>query len=69
MGAPPDEYECVVGSLLRLFEERQPVSNVAEYLDGEFVEHFGEPPRAFGSRAFATQTQAWYEERWADSTA
>jgi hypothetical protein len=66
-GAPADEYECVVGPLLRMLEERAPVGAIAKYLASEFEEHFGVPitdAAAFGERA-----SSWYETRWPATTA
>ena len=61
-GAPEDEYECVVGPLIRLFEQSSPSGNIASFLECEFEEHFGVP--GVDATAFAETASAWYRARW-----
>ena len=65
-GAPEDEYDCLVGPVLRHLEARTPVHEIAAFLDREMAEHFG-ASGATGSVAFAAKAQAWYTECWPDS--
>jgi hypothetical protein len=66
-GAPHDEYECVVGPVLRMLEENVSASEVAAFLQREFDEHFGV---SCGDAApFAASTKQWYETRWPRTTA
>jgi hypothetical protein len=62
-GAPEDEYDCLVGPILRRLEAETSVHEIAAFLDHEMVEHFG-VSGVTGSLAFAVKAQAWYIERW-----
>ena len=66
-GAPVDEYECVVGPLLRMLEERAPQAEIAAFLGAEFDEHFGVP--IADAQVFAARAASWYEARWPATTA
>lgn len=66
-GAPEDEYDCVVGPLLRRLEAKESPEEIAAFLTSEMAEHFGMGiPEAL---PFAIKTHAWYTERWPDSEA
>src|SRR5436190_21775407 len=62
-GAPEDEYDCLVGPILRRLEDHTPVHEIAAFLDHEMVDHFG-VTGVTGSLAFAVGVEAWYAERW-----
>ncbi len=66
-GAPLDEYECVVGPLLRMLEERAQEAEIAAFLGTEFDEHFGVP--VADARVFAGRAASWYKTRWPATTA
>jgi len=61
-GCPPDEYDCMVGPLLRLLEQGESHSSIATYLEADFRDHFGAP--ASGVMEFASQASEWYGTRW-----
>jgi hypothetical protein len=61
-GAPVEEYDCLVGPVLRRLEEHQPASAIAEYLMEAFGDHFGVPLRDPGN--CAQRAIAWYSEKW-----
>lgn len=61
-GARLDEYDCIVGPVLRRLEEHQSATMIAAYLSTEFNEHFGVPAR--DPEVFAEQAVAWYSQRW-----
>ena len=65
-GAPEDEYECVVGPVLRMLETSETPEAIGAYLQGEFAEHFG--MSGIAASDFALQTHQWYRERWPGST-
>jgi hypothetical protein len=65
MGAPPDEYDCVVGDVLRALERGDSPERLAGFLVTHIGEHFGSAPRNPGS--FAAQAVAWYSARWPDT--
>ena len=67
MGAPPDEYDCVVGDVLRALERGGNVERLADYLATHIPEHFGSTVR--DTRPFAEQAVAWYSAHWRDSHA
>ena len=64
-GAPINEYDCLVGPILRCLEGHQPASSIAEYLKREFGDRFGVPLR--DPENFAAQAIAWYSQRWPDT--
>jgi hypothetical protein len=64
-GLPEDEYDCVVGPILRRLEERQNAAAIAAFLDSEFCDHFGAVAR--DSSSFAVRAVSWYTERWPDT--
>ena len=66
-GAPPDEYECVVGPLLRMLEESAPQKEIASYLSNEFADHFGVP--VADTQEFAIRATQWYQRSWPGTTA
>jgi hypothetical protein len=61
-GCPLDEYDCMVGPLLRRLEGHEALSSIAAYLEVEFRDHFGAP--ASGVEEFASRASAWYRTRW-----
>jgi hypothetical protein len=65
-GAPQDEYECVVGPVLRMLETAETPEAISEYLENELAEHFGMP--GIAASEFAIQAHQWYRERWPSST-
>jgi len=61
-GAPLDEYDCIVGPVLRRLEEHQSASMIAAYLSTEFDDHFGVALR--DPKEFAEKAVTWYSQRW-----
>ena len=61
---PSDEYECVVGPLMRQLEDGAPVAVVAQYLSEEFTGHFGLSIPEERIQAWAAQAKDWYSARW-----
>ena len=61
---PRDEYECVVGPLLRQVESRAPVEEIAQSLHAEFTGHFGLDIPLDTCRRWAIESAAWYSLRW-----
>lgn len=66
LGAPQDEYECVLGALIRLLERQATVQEVTGYLVKEFADHFGSPIEESSAVDFATRASSWYSARWAE---
>lgn len=62
-GAPTDEYDCLMGPLLRRLQAEHSIEEIAAFLDREMIEHFGVPDVA-GHLPFAAKAQAWYINRW-----
>jgi hypothetical protein len=65
MGAPPDEYDCVVGDVMRALERKDSPQQMALYLEAHITDHFGSIPR--DPLPFATQAVSWYAARWPES--
>ncbi len=66
-GAPVDEYECIVGPLLRQLEEGTTERQIAEYLSHELTEHFS--VRVVETAEFTARAKSWYEEKWPGTAA
>ena len=58
-GAPTDEYDCISGPLLRCLEEQASAGEIAEYLTGEFRDHFG--VRISDAPVFARRVVSWHQ--------
>ena len=61
-GAPEDEYECIVGPLMRMLEERTSQAKMIDFLSKEFDEHFGTP--VDDPSDFVRSADAWYSATW-----
>ena len=64
IGAPQDEYECVVAPVLRLLEQGASQEAIVSYLAGECSDHFGAPIAESSAREFAARAKTWYQLRW-----
>jgi hypothetical protein len=58
MGAPLDEYDCLLGPLMRHLEQGAPEAVISSYLEHEFSEHFG-------MGALPERARAWFSKQWA----
>ncbi len=67
MGAPQDEYECMVGPLMRMLEAGSGPEEIADYLNRHVPEHFG-VSRTMGVEDFAQEIIRWFGTEWKDST-
>jgi hypothetical protein len=63
-GAPEDEYECIVGPVLRLLERDAAHAAIVDYLVGECSDHFGVPIGEPGAREFVVRVAGWYQRQW-----
>jgi len=66
IGAPLDEYDCLIGPLLRMLESGESDKAIVAYLHREGTEHFGVV--LHNADAFAVQAKDWYEQRWPRAT-
>ena len=62
---PRDEYDCMVGPVMRLLESDASDADIAAYLRGEIADHFGLSPEHYDFQSVARRTRAWFQERWA----
>jgi hypothetical protein len=65
-----DEYDCVMGPMLRMLEQQATEEQLSMFLQTELRDHFGltsEPPAR--QDAFAAKARAWYQARWRDTVA
>jgi len=62
-----DEYDCLLGPLLRLLEDKASTDEIFMYLDDEMKGHFG-LPYVPTTRAFANKVKSWYENTWPNSS-
>lgn len=66
VGCPPDEYECVVGPIMRILEQGAPTVHITEYVLKEFPDHFGVPVPELSAASFATRASYWFSARQAE---
>jgi hypothetical protein len=64
-GAPLDEYDCLVGDVMRGLERRDSPKQLATFLAAHIADHFGLPPS--DPLPFAEQAVSWYASRWPES--
>ena len=61
LGAPTDEYDCLVGPILSHLKRGESSDQLAAWLGPYIADHFGVPcPDA---RRFAVRARAWHVER------
>jgi hypothetical protein len=63
-GAPNDEYDCIVGDVLRALERGDSEAALAHYLKEHIGDHFGADPG--DPAAFAIKAAVWYRARIAE---
>jgi hypothetical protein len=66
LDGPEDEYDCLVGPVLRLLEGQAGAEAIAAYLAREVSEHFG--LNFTGVQEFSCIVQTWYDGNWQDTT-
>jgi hypothetical protein len=66
-GAPVDEYECLVGPLMRMLEAGSGSEQIASYLNQDVPNHFG-VSKPKGAQDFSNQIVGWFSIRWKDTT-
>jgi hypothetical protein len=69
IGAPRDEYDCLLGPLMRHLEQGSTDNVVSSFLAHEFTDHFGVPSYAEEPDVvrFAQLARAWFSEHWSGS--
>jgi hypothetical protein len=61
---PRDEYDGLVGPVLRRLEAGEAIEALSVFLETEVRAHFGVEPVPGAARAFAERAVAWYRQRW-----
>jgi hypothetical protein len=67
IGAGRDEYDCLLGPLLRLLEDNADEDALFHYLDLQMRDHFG-LLYVPSTRSFASKVKSWYEQSWPGSS-
>lgn len=62
---PRDEYDGMLGPLLRLLESGASESDIACHLRTEITEHFGLSAQHYDFAATAAKIRSWFLETWA----
>jgi hypothetical protein len=62
---PRDEYDCMVGPVMRLLESGASEAAITAYLRAEIADHFGLSPEHYDFLSIARRTRSWFQERWA----
>jgi hypothetical protein len=60
MGAPEDEYDCLVGPVTGALREHLSADDMADRMRVQVIDHFGVEPS--GTEAFSVGILAWYDE-------
>jgi hypothetical protein len=58
LGAPDDEYDCLVGPLTGALREGLPADALANRIRNHVIEHFAVEPS--GTDIFSAELNAWY---------
>lgn len=66
---PRDEYDCLVGSLMRHLESGSSPSDIADFLRRDIEEHFGLDPKHIKFSQFSKRMSSWYAAGWSDTRA
>ena len=61
LGAPSDEYECLVGPTLSRLSQGLSAGALASWLTAHIADHFGVPPGDAGP--FAERAAEWYRSQ------
>ena len=64
VGAPRDEYGCLIGPLLTLLQSGGTATDIQSYLRKEIVDHFGLSPEHYDFLAVAKRLRAWFDRGW-----
>ena len=56
---PRDEYDCMVGPVLRMLEADAPEGDIAN-LRREITDHFGLSPESYDFASVARQAKSWF---------
>jgi len=67
LGSSHDEYDDLVGPILRRLEGGAKDNEIASYLEGDASSRYGITFTNTGS--FARQVCEWYDNKWIDTTA
>jgi len=59
-----DEYDCIIGPLLRMLEQDATPDQLSAYLQTELRDHFGLSPIPTREDEFASRAAAWFQDRW-----
>jgi hypothetical protein len=61
---PRDEYDCLVGPLLRLLDSEASKEHIARYLHNEIDEHFALFADKYDFTAMAERVEKWFDHAW-----
>jgi hypothetical protein len=66
LGAPRDEYDCLIGPLTTLLESGATTADIGRFLRKELVDHFGLSPDHYDFVATANRFRTWFDRSWRD---
>ena len=64
---PRDEYDCLVGPVLRHLEDGASAATIAAFLSDELAGHFGQPVAPARTEGWAREAREWFDTRWPGS--
>ena len=66
-GWPQDEYDCLVGPLMRMLEDHASPKKIVSVLQREIQDHFGLDTKHLEFVPVATRLSEWFQAHWADT--
>ena len=69
VGAPRDEYDCLIGPLLTLLQSGAGSADIEGYLRKELVDHFGLSGNHDDLPSVASRMRTWFDRSWRDLAA
>jgi hypothetical protein len=67
LGAPKDEYECLVGPLMQMLENEKAPTEIGNYLKQYIPNHFG-ASLPEGIQGFTEEIFKWFQTNWKKTT-
>ncbi len=64
---PRDEYDCLIGPVLRMLEGSATADEIADYLC-ELKDHFGPSYNLSDTKEFAARLKQWLTQNWNESS-
>ena len=64
---PRDEYDCIIGPVLRLLERDASIEELQAYLEKELTEHFGIGYVDADVQRVSKTLKSWFSDNWRET--